>query len=186
MTGGPGLPFATGSPASKRRFILDWITGVNLGVSGNGVYVRQQRVAAGYFHVLGVMPLVGREFIADEDRSGGPAAVVLSHALWHKYFHDDRSVIGRGVLLRGEPFTVVGERPAGYRSDTKSDLVDSLEAVHYRRGKRQQLWDRGAHQASPTKQEAAAQLASLVPELKKAGTYGKRNSGRDACCDPDA
>ena len=48
--------------------------------------------------------------------------MILSHALWHKYFHDDPEVIGRGVLLRGEPFTVVGVMPAGFRTDTKADL----------------------------------------------------------------
>ena len=44
--------------------------------------MKQQRVSAGFFRVLGVAPLVGREFTADEDRPSGPTVAVLSHALW--------------------------------------------------------------------------------------------------------
>src|ERR1700678_437982 len=55
-----------GVPSLDAAVYSDWITGVNLGVAGNGVYVTQQRVAAGFFQVLGVRPLIGREFNADE------------------------------------------------------------------------------------------------------------------------
>src|SRR5947208_11141174 len=84
----------------------DWVTGVNIGVNGSGVYVKQQRVSAGFFRVLGVAPAIGREFNETEDRAGGPSAVVLSHLIWKKYFNGDAAVMGRGILLRGEPFTV--------------------------------------------------------------------------------
>ena len=84
----------------------DWITGVNLGVDGNGVYVKQQRVASGFFRVLGVRPALGREFTQSGSR----------------YFHGDAGVLGKGVILRGEPYTVVGVMPAGFRSDSQTDL----------------------------------------------------------------
>src|SRR5487761_2658382 len=93
----------------------DWVTGVNLGVEGSGVYVQQQRVSSGFFRVLGVAPLIGREFNAEEDRAGGPSVVLLSHALWHKYFHEDSSRGGGRLAPRGEPFTVIGVMPAGFR-----------------------------------------------------------------------
>ncbi len=162
-----------GVPAVEAAVYSDWITGVNLGVAGNGVYVRQQRVAAGFFHVLGVRPLVGREFIADEDRSGGAAAVVLSHALWHKYFHDDPTVVGRGVLLRGEPFTVVGVMPAGFRTDSKADLWTPLRPSTTGEGSGSNYVIIARLKDGATRQQASAQLNSLVPELKKAGVYGK-------------
>jgi hypothetical protein len=102
------------------------VNGINLGVNGAGVYVQQQRVSARFFDVLGVPPMIGREFTADEDRAGGPSAVILSHALWQKYFHGDPAVTGQRILLRGEPFTVVGIMPAGFRSDTKADIWTPL------------------------------------------------------------
>jgi predicted permease len=162
-----------GVPSLDATVYSDWITGVNLGVSGNGVYVKQQRVSAGFFRVLGVPPMIGREFSVDEDRAGGGAAVVLSHALWHKYFHDDASVIGRGVLLRGEPFTVVGVMPAGFRTDSKADLWTPLRPSTTGEGSGSNYTIAARLKDGATRQQASAQLNSLVPELKKAGVYGK-------------
>src|SRR5262249_51626139 len=54
--------------------------GVNFVTGGRPDFVRQQRVSAAYFRVLGVPPVIGRPFTEDEDRVNGPAAVVLSHA----------------------------------------------------------------------------------------------------------
>jgi predicted permease len=162
-----------GAPGLEATVYSDWITGVNLGIAGNGVYVKQQRVSAGFFQVLGVRPLLGREFIADEDRSGGAAAVILSHSLWQRYFHDDASVIGRGVLLRGEPFTVVGVMPAGFRSDPDAELWTPLapSTTGEGGGSNYVIIARIKHGAS--RQQGSAQLARLVPELKKAGSYRK-------------
>jgi len=96
-------------------------TGVNLVVGDHPEYVKQQRVSAGYFHVLGVAPALGREFNADEDRPNGIAAAVLSHALWMRLFKGDVSAIGRTVTLRGEPHTIVGVMPDGF---TGGELID--------------------------------------------------------------
>jgi predicted permease len=167
------FPIRDGVPSLDAAVYSDWITGVNLGVAGNGVYVRQQRVAAGFFHVLGVAPVIGREFIADEDRPGGATAVILSHALWHKYFHDDPSVIGRGVLLRGEPFTVVGVMPGGFRSDTKADLWTPLRPSTTGEGGGSNYVIIARLKEGANREQASTQLNSLVPDLKKAGVYGK-------------
>src|SRR5215831_10497589 len=50
----------------------DWVRGVNFANGQAAFFVPQQRVGAGYFHVLGVSPRLGREFTPDEDRAGGP------------------------------------------------------------------------------------------------------------------
>src|ERR1700732_2479463 len=47
--------------------------GVNFAAGGRAQYVQQQRVGAGFFRVLGVPPMLGREFAREEDRPGGPA-----------------------------------------------------------------------------------------------------------------
>jgi predicted permease len=89
----------------------DWTTGVNLASDSGVEYVTLERVGAGYFRVLGVPPLAGREFDPAEDIAGGPMAVILSRKLWRRTFHSDPSIVGRRVLLRGEPHTVVGIMP---------------------------------------------------------------------------
>jgi predicted permease len=99
--------------------------GVNLVAQNQPRYVRQQRVSAGFFRTLGVMPLLGREFTPDEDRPGGPALAVLSHALWTS-LGADRSAIGRAIMLRGEPHTVVGIMPAAFTSGSPVELWTPL------------------------------------------------------------
>ncbi len=86
-------------------------SGVNLVAADNVAYVSQQRVSAGYFRVLGIAPMIGREFSPEEDRPGGSPVVVLSYDLWRRLFNRDRSVIGRPITLRGDTYTVIGVMP---------------------------------------------------------------------------
>ena len=95
---------------------------VNLVVDNAASSVRQARVSAGYFRVLGIQPLVGREFTTDEDRPGAPAVAVLSHQLWQRVFHGDRGAIGQSILLRGEAYKVVGIMPETFRSSGEADV----------------------------------------------------------------
>lgn len=90
---------------------------VNLVVGDTAASVRHARVGSGYFRVLGVEPIVGREFTQDEDRPGGPAVTVLSYGLWQRLFNDDASVVGKTLLLRGEPHEIVGVMPRELRGE---------------------------------------------------------------------
>jgi predicted permease len=96
--------------------------GVNLAAAGSVQYVQQERVGAGFFRVLGVRPVVGREFTREEDRPGGPAVTVLSYHLWKRIFNANPAVIGKPVMLKGEPFTITGIMPENFRSDAAADL----------------------------------------------------------------
>jgi predicted permease len=104
----------------------DGSMGVNFAAGGKVEYVKQQRVSAGFFRVLGIAPLIGREFSADEDRPGGPAVTVLSYALWKRVFLGNPAVAGQTVTLRGEPYTIVGVLPASFQSSTPADLWTPL------------------------------------------------------------
>lgn len=155
-----------GASALDAAVDSDWISGVNLGVEGSGVYVKQQRVSAGFFRVLGVAPMIGREFTADEDRAGGPSAVILSHALWHKYFHDDADVVGRGVVLLGEPFMIIGVMPAGFRSNVTADLWTPIRPSTKGEGGGTNYGIIARIKPGASWQQASAQLATLRPDLK--------------------
>lgn len=84
---------------------------VNFYAGERAASVSQARVGAGYFRVLGVMPASGREFTAEEDRPGGPAVAVISHALWESAFRTDPDTVGKSMLLRGEAYQIVGILP---------------------------------------------------------------------------
>lgn len=73
--------------------------------------------------MLGVQPALGRLFTAEEARSGGPHAVILSDRLWRRAFAADPSVVGRPVRLDEATFTVVGVMPPDfYFPDRETDI----------------------------------------------------------------
>jgi putative ABC transport system permease protein len=73
-----------------------------------------ERVSASFFRTLGVRPAAGRDFDPAEDRQGGPNVVVLSDRLVRRRFAGDLAIIGRAVMLDGDPYRVVGVMPASF------------------------------------------------------------------------
>ena len=102
-------------------------SGVNLFSAGRVEYVQQERVSANFFHVLGIAPLIGREFSREEDIPGGPSLVLLSYGLWQRAFAGNPAIVGRSIDLRGAPFTVAGIMPETFRSDQPTDLWTPLQ-----------------------------------------------------------
>lgn len=74
-----------------------------------------RRASAGYFRLLGVEPILGRTFRPQEDVAGGARVTVLSHELWQSQLGGDREIVGRTIGLDGEPYTIVGVLPEGFR-----------------------------------------------------------------------
>ncbi|HEY2016117.1 MAG TPA: ABC transporter permease, partial [Bryobacteraceae bacterium] len=70
-----------------------------------------QRVNAGFLSVAGVRPVLGRDFLPEEDQPGAGHVVILSHGLWQRRFGGDRGLIGRAALLDQNAYTVVGILP---------------------------------------------------------------------------
>jgi predicted permease len=101
-------------------------SGVNLTSETHPEYIQQHRVSSGYFRVLGIAPQVGREFTREEDVAGGPALAVLSHDLWQRIFHGDSHVLGKTIDLKGEPYTVIGVMPRGFRAIAAVDVWTPL------------------------------------------------------------
>ena len=75
-----------------------------------------QRVSASYFHVLGVSPLLGRDFGTSDDRLNGPNVVILSDALWRRRFGGDRAIVGRQITLDDNSYSVIGVMPSGFEN----------------------------------------------------------------------
>jgi predicted permease len=110
----------------ERAVYSGWGAGVNLSTDAAAAFVTEQRVGTGYFATLGVPPVRGREFTAGEDTPGGPAVAILSHELWMRTFGGDPEVLGGTVRLKGEPHTVVGIMPEGFRSSANADVWTPL------------------------------------------------------------
>lgn len=73
--------------------------------------LRGGQVTGGLMAAMGVRPLAGRLFTADELATGAPV-VVLDESVWRAQFNADPAVVGRSVTLNGDPATVVGVLPA--------------------------------------------------------------------------
>jgi predicted permease len=100
----------------------DWITrsrslsglalfaNTNKSLSGDGepVRVSTQRMNAGALRVLGLPPLLGREFSEDEDKVGGPSVAMLGERFWRKQYAGRPDIVGSSIRLDGIDHTVLG------------------------------------------------------------------------------
>ena len=93
--------------------------GVNFVFNGRASFVQQQRVSAGYFRVLGISPLQGQEFTRADDVPNGPPLVIVAYDFWRKSLRGDPAIVGKAISLRGEPYTVIGVMPGGFRGPSR-------------------------------------------------------------------
>jgi len=77
------------------------------------VYARS--VSATFFPILGVKPIMGRNFTAEEDRRGAGPVIMISEGLWKRKFGSDPNVIGKWLIVGGQGRTIVGVIPASFR-----------------------------------------------------------------------
>lgn len=97
--------------------------GYNLTGSNTPERLRGTRVSADFFSLLGVQPILGRAFTAEDDQEGRDEVVILSHQVWQRRFGSDPSIIGRSLLLNNKNRTVLGVMPARFSfGDSRIDL----------------------------------------------------------------
>ncbi len=96
--------------------------------AGEPTRLDAESVSASMFHVLGIEPMIGRGFSADEDKPNGPHVTILSYALWKERFGGDPGVIGRVIALDGNGYTVVGILPREFEipEHSKTQLLTPL------------------------------------------------------------
>jgi len=142
-----------------------------------------RKVSANLFDLLGVRPILGRTFSADEDKPGSQV-VILSEGLWKSRFGSDQAIIGRAINLNGEMYTVVGVLP-------KTPDLPATDNWH------DQLWvpiafsseeaaDRGSHylgvvarlKPGVSLQQAQAEMDTIAARLAK--QYPESNARRGA------
>lgn len=103
-------------------------SGVNLQANSHVEYLHAGRISAHYFDVLAIHPIIGRSFSEEEDRPHGPRTAILSYGVWRNIFDSDPNISGKNVLLKGEPYTVVGVLPDGTTIPLEADLYTPLQA----------------------------------------------------------
>ncbi|HEX8706289.1 MAG TPA: ABC transporter permease [Myxococcaceae bacterium] len=102
-------------------------SGFNLRGEGLPERVLGASVTQPFFGVLGVPPALGRDFLPEEDRVGGPRVVVLGHDLWQQRFSGRADILGQTLILNSEPHTVVGVAPPGFNFPPQAQLWTPLQ-----------------------------------------------------------
>ncbi len=85
----------------------------NLGGAEGPEQVSATASTPGHISGWGVKPVIGRDFLPDEDQPGKNHVLILSNRLWQRRFGGDRKIVGQTIRMNGEPYTVVGILPPG-------------------------------------------------------------------------
>jgi putative ABC transport system permease protein len=86
-------------------------------------------VTRGFLDLIGVQPALGRTFTAEEDRLGGPPAVILSDALWRRKFNSSPHIVGKTADLQGRAYTIVGILPASFIFPDNNSRAEILTPI---------------------------------------------------------
>jgi len=156
--------------------------------AGEPTQLRAGRVSAAFFPLLGAKPIVGRTFSEVEDAPSAAPATVLSYALWRTRFGADPTIVGKGVMLDGEAYNIVGVlRPDFKFFQLKIDLYTPIGL----RAKLPSYLNRGNHQGltalarlRPGVPVSAARLEldTIMKRLEQ--QYPETNSGEGAIITP--
>jgi putative ABC transport system permease protein len=134
--------------------------------------VQGARVSHGYFKVLSIQPLLGRDFTQEDDKVGAERTAILGHDLWQRLYGGDREIVGKSLQIDGQNFTIIGVAPPvdiggqiGWRSIWTPLRTD--EAFQLTNPGR---WVSASARLKPgvTLDQARAELATLMEGIKQA------------------
>ncbi len=136
-------------------------------------------VTSSFFPIVGVEPARGRAFTSEDDAQGGGQVVLLAHELWQRRFGADPEIIGKSLTFNGEPYTVVGVMPAGFRYPTIAPdvLLPAQKWPNYKVARSfHGCWVVGRLKPGVTREKAEAELRAIAQRLEEA--YPEDNRGR--------
>jgi predicted permease len=128
------------------------------------------RVSAGFFRVLGVTPVLGRDFYDGEDLPGAADTVMLTYATWQARFGGRGDIIGQTVNLDGTPNTIIGVLPASFQFAPRGNAefwatLHKLNSCEKRRGCHN-LYGVARLKDGVTAQMALADTTSVAKQLE--------------------
>jgi len=152
---------------------------VNLERPEGSISLRAAKTTDNFFTVFGVAPILGRTFLPGEDQPGKDNVAVLSYEVWQAYFNGSARVVGQTVKLDGNPYTIVGVMPAGFRFPLymREAIYTPLHAPESWARARGMHWMRtvGRMKDGVTLQQAQADLDRVMANLAK--TYPQQEEG---------
>ena len=132
-------------------------------LTGNGLpqEVVLQDVSANFFSVLGVSPMLGPGFTADNGKAGHDNVVVISYGFWKERFAGDTAIIGKTIVLDGHEETIVGVAPENFTWFIKDGSFT---------GAKPQMWSPFVFPASFSNRKGVGRFLTVVARLKPGAT----------------
>ena len=103
------LADAAGSRIQVATSFDHW--GASIVGPGGRMQVQHSTLGPGFFDLLGVRPILGRTFRADESDPGSNRVVVIGEQVWSRLFHSDPNIVGKTLAIRGDTYSIIGVMP---------------------------------------------------------------------------
>jgi predicted permease len=168
-------------------FIADHITRATFNIGERAENATGSVVSSNYFDALGIHPILGRGFRPDEDwgRNGHPVTVI-SYWLWKEQFHGDPDIVGKKLLLRTVPHTIIGVAPQGFYGTfvgypmqfwVPASMQEAFVGGNYKLEDRGDGWIEGYARLKPgvTMAQAQAGISAIAKRLES--QYPNTNRG---------
>jgi putative ABC transport system permease protein len=163
---------------------LEATRGATITLTGAGEPERLnlRMATAPLFPLLGVNAVIGRTFLAEEDRAGGAPVVLLSYGLWQRRFGGARDVLGKSVTLDSRPYTVIGVLPSGFEllqpADVFLPFAPWAKTLPDDRNWHPGIFVIGRLKDGVTKEQARTEMVGITKRLEE--QYPLYNTGKSA------
>jgi predicted permease len=169
-------------------FIADHITSATFNIGQRAENATGSVVSSNYFEALGIHPMLGRGFRLEEDwgRNGHPVTVI-SYWLWKERFQSDPAIVGKKLLLRTIPHTIIGVAPQGFYGTfvgypmqfwVPASMQENFVGGNYKLEDRGDGWIEGYARLKPGVTMAQAQAAISAIAKRLENQYPNTNRGR--------
>jgi putative ABC transport system permease protein len=116
--------------AAQKSFALmaGYLNGstINLTYKNNPQRYTGSYVTDEMFKIIGVSPVLGRDFTAEDNKPGSPKTAILGDKIWRRDFNGDPNIVGQGVIINGKAATIIGVMPAGFEFPVSEELWTPL------------------------------------------------------------
>jgi len=141
-------------------------------------------ITANFLDTLGVKPIMGRNFTADENQPGKDAVTILTHDLWQRRFGGDPNILGKTITLDGTARTIVGVMPESFKYPANVEVYSPIGITPKMAGNRQfnSYYVVGRLKPGASVQSAQADIDNITARLEQ--QYPETNTGARATVFP--
>ncbi len=135
------------------------------------------QVTANFLETLGVKPIMGRNFTAEENQPGKEAVTIITYALWQRRFGGDPDILGKTITLSGVACTVVGVMPEKFAYPANAEVYNPIAIAPQLASSRQfnSYYVVGRLKPGASVQSAQADIDSITTRLEQ--QYPETNTG---------